>query len=444
MKLLRPITRQPVQYLLGAFVRFVQLESSDSIFLLLAATAALALANSRFASAYESLLTFPLHAAIATASMSWTLRDFVNDGLMTGFFLVMGLEVKRELLVGELTSPRRALLPILAALGGILIPIGLYLTLNHCKAAEIGWGVPIATDVAFSLAVLAFFGSTVPMGLKVFLVTLAIVDDIAGVLVIAVVYTEQLDTRYLILTFSIVLFCLVLNWIGVEHLGVYIGVGAALWLAVHASGLHATLTGILLALMIPASRAPKNFLPKKTAPLASSARSVPGDRSVNLEVRKHAHAADSDIDRVESPLDRLQSTMHPWVSFGVVPLFALANADISLHGVPLNAGLRPIFLGVLVGLFLGKPIGITVFSWLAVHFRVAELPRGVTMAQLHAVSWLGGIGFTVSIFIAGLAFPEREQYAVSRVAVLLASIFAAISGGFLLTCCFNFRRKSVR
>jgi NhaA family Na+:H+ antiporter len=443
MKLLQPISRQPVQYLLGAFVRFVRLESSGSIFLLLAATAALVLANSTFASAYEGLLNFPIRAAIANASMSWTVRDCVNDVLMTAFFLVMGLEVKRELLAGELTSPRRALLPILAALGGVLTPSGLYLILNRGNAAEVGWGVPIATDVAFSLAVLALFGRKVPIGLKVFLVTLAIVDDIAGVLVIAVAYTRRVDTRYLILSLLIVLFCLFLNWLKVTHLGVYIGIGVALWWAVHASGLHSTLAGILLALTIPASSAGKGVLRTSRSEFESSAGSVQRTMPMNREARKHAHATGRDVEFHESSLDRLQTAMHPWVSFGIVPLFALTNADISLHGIQMNAAVRPIFLGVLFGLLVGKPLGITAFSWLAVRFRIAELPRGITMAQLHAASWLGGIGFTVSIFIAGLAFPDREQYAVSRVAVLLASIFAAISGGSLLAFCFKSRRNSL-
>jgi NhaA family Na+:H+ antiporter len=441
MMSLRPITRQPVQYLIGAFVRFVQLESSGSIFLLLAATAALVLANSTFAPTYEALLNLPIRAAIANASMSWTVRDCVSDVLMTAFFLVMGLEVKRELLVGELASPRRALLPMFAALGGVLTPSALYLILSRGKAAEMGWGVPIATDVAFSLAVLALFGSKVPIGLKVFLVTLAILDDIAGVLVIAVAYTDRLDTGYLVLSLSIVLFCLLLNWLGVTHLGVYISIGAALWWAVHASGLHATLAGILLALTIPASGADRGFLKNGRGQFESSPRSVRRTRSTNRAARKHAHAMGRDIELHESSLDRLQTAMHPWVSFGIVPLFALTNADISLRGMQMNAELRPIFLGVLFGLFVGKPLGITVFSWLAVRFRIAELPHGITMAQLHAASWLGGIGFTVSIFIAGLAFPEPERYAVSRVAVLLASIFAAISGGTLLALCLNSRRN---
>jgi NhaA family Na+:H+ antiporter len=443
MQLLQPISRQPVQYLLGAFARFVQLESLGSIFLLLAATAALVLANSSLAPAYEALLNLAIHAAIANVSISLTIRNCVNDVLMTAFFLVMGLEVKRELLVGELTSPRRALLPILAALGGVLTPIGLYLILNRGKAAEMGWGVPIATDVAFSLAVLALFGSKVPIGLKVFLATLAIVDDIAGVLVIAVAYTDRLDTRYLILSFLIVLFCLFLNWLGVTQLGVYIGIGAALWWAVHASGLHATLAGILLALTIPASSTGKGFLQERRTRIERSAKAVQRTRPMSRKAGKYVHAAGPDIKLHESPLDRLQTAMHPWVSFGIVPLFALTNADISLHGMQMDAGLRPIFLGVLFGLLVGKPLGITAFSWLAVHFRIAELPRGIRMAQLHAASWLGGIGFTVSIFIADLAFPDRQQYAVSRMAVLLASIFAAISGGSLLAFCFKSGRKSL-
>jgi NhaA family Na+:H+ antiporter len=417
-KLLQPIDRRPLQYLIASFVRFARLESSASIVLLLAAAVALVLANSTMASAYEALLKAPIHLNIGRVSISWTVHDCVNDLLMALFFLVIGLEVKRELLVGELASFRRALLPMVAALGGVLTPIAAYLILNQQKSAEMGWGVPIATDVAFSLAVLALFGRRIPVGLKVFLVTLAIVDDIAGVLVIAIAYTDRLHVGYIAVAALIVLFCLALNRFGVQRLSVYMVAAIALWLAVRASGLHPTIAGILLALTIP-TRVSVQAEPEGMAPLKRKSR-------------KQLHTIRSSTDLYESPLDRLQTKLHPWVSFGIVPLFAVTNADISLHAIHLTRIFRPIFFGILFGLLVGKPLGITLFSWIAVRLRLAELPRGITWIQLHAVSWLGGIGFTVSIFIAGLAFQEQQRYAIARIAVCVASVFAAGIGAALL------------
>lgn len=422
-KLSRPIDKRPLEYLIAPFVRFARLESSASIVLLLTATAAVVLANSRIAPAYEALLKIPIHFSVGTVAISWTIHDCVNDLLMALFFLVIGLEVKRELVVGELASLRRALLPMVAALGGVLTPIAIYLTLNHQKSAEMGWGVPIATDVAFSLAVLALFGRRIPIGLKVFLVTLAIVDDIAGVLVIAIAYTDRLHPGYIALVALIVLFCVGLNWFGVKRLSIYMIAGIALWFAVRVSGLHPTVAGILLAMTIPAqvSIEPKAF--RGQGSLQSPAVAQPS---------KQLHSIRSSTELYESPLDRLQAMLHPWVSFGIVPLFALTNADISLRAIHLDPIVRPVFWGIMLGLLVGKPLGITLFSWMAVRLRLAELPRGITWAQLHAVSWLGGIGFTVSIFIAGLAFEEQQRYAVARIAVCIASLFAAGIGASLL------------
>jgi NhaA family Na+:H+ antiporter len=308
----------------------------------------------------------------------------------------VGLEVKREFLTGELRSLRRALLPVLAALGGVVTPALLYLVLNGSGPAARGWGVPIATDVAFSLAVLAVFGRRIPTGLKVFLVALAIVDDIAGVAVIAVAYTQQLRLDYLAIAGLLFAICLLLNWRDVRALIVYVPLGVALWWAMNMSGIHPTMAGILFALALPAGRG----------------RDAGG-------VQK-------------SPASRLERALHPWVSFAIVPLFALVNAAISLHGVNREALLHPLFLGVVLGLLLGKPLGITLFSWIAVRLRLAELPRNVSWSQLHAVSWLGGIGFTVSIFIAGLAFQTEEQYTLARIAVLAASACAAGIGAWAL------------
>ncbi|MEO6911181.1 MAG: Na+/H+ antiporter NhaA [Edaphobacter sp.] len=434
MSIFPQIDPRPVRRLLEPFARFVQMESSSSIVLLLATIAALFLANSRFAPAYEAFLHLPLGASAGSASFQWTLHDWVNDALMAVFFLLVGLEVKRELLIGELASARRAFLPVLAALGGVITPALIYYALNVHGPEARGWGIPVATDIAFSLAVLKLFGSKVPLGLKIFLASLAIVDDIAGVLIIAVAYTRQLQLWYLALVVLLFLVCLLLNRLGVARLSVYMVVGIALWWAFRSSGLHPTLAGILLALAIPSRTfiPASSFLDRGRSRLQQFEEAVAVSGPQGRDVREPLHKLRIGLQRAESPLDRLQSSLLPWVSFGIVPLFALVNAGISLHSFHSATVLHPAFLGIFLGLVLGKPLGITVFSWLAVRLRFAELPPEVRWIDLHAVAWLGGIGFTVSIFIAGLAFTTDEQYTVARIAVLAASTCAAAVGAVLL------------
>ena len=427
--------RRPVKHLLEPFTRFAQLESSSSIVLLLATIAALLLANSRLDGTYEALLQFPMGASAGSVSFQLTIHDWVNDALMAIFFLVVGLEVKRELLIGELASFRRAFLPVLAALGGVLTPALIYFALNVHGPGARGWGIPVATDIAFSLAVLKLFGTRIPIGLKIFLASLAIVDDIAGVLIIAVAYTRQLHLWYFALVALLFLICLLLNRLGVTRLSAYMAVGIALWWAFRASGLHPTLAGILLALAIPSRTfiPAGRFLDRGRIRLRQFEEAVERSGPQSHDVREPLHKLRTGLEWAESPLDRLQSTLHPWVSFVIVPLFALTNAGISLHRFHAGTMLHPAFLGIFFGLVLGKPLGITAFSWLAVRLRLAELPAGVRWIDLHAVAWLGGIGFTVSIFIAGLAFATEEQYTAARIAVLAASACAAAMGATLLS-----------
>lgn len=428
------IDQRPARRLLVPFARFAELESSGSMVLLLATVTALALANSRFAGAYERFLELPFGASFGTEAFHWTLQEWVNDGLMAIFFLVVGLEVKRELLLGELASFRRALLPVMGALGGVVTPAIFYWFRNGGGPGARGWGIPIATDIAFSLAILTLFSKRVPVGLKIFLVTLAIVDDIAGVLVIAVAYSSHLRLGFLALVVMIFGVCLLLNRIGVLRLSVYMTAGVVLWWATHASGVHATLAGIVLALAIPSRTfiGTGSFLERGRARLTELAKAVRHSGPLNPAAREHLHKLRSGIELVESPLDRLQAGLHPWVSFGIVPLFALTNAGISLHGFRLGSVRQPVISGILLGLVLGKPIGITVFSWMAVRLRLAELPHGVSWLQLHAVSWLGGIGFTVSIFIAGLALGAGKEYTTARIAVLGGSACAAAMGAAMI------------
>lgn len=424
----RPVTR-----LLEPFARFAQLETSSSVVLLAATLTALLLANSSFSGSYIHWLATPLGLSAGHLLFSWPVSLWVNDVLMAVFFLVVGLEVKRELLVGELASFQRAILPVLAALGGMVVPALIYLAFNHVGAGARGWGVPIATDIAFSLAVLTALGKRIPFALRIFLASLAIADDIGGVLVIAVAYTRTLHWIWLGVSAALFLIGLAINRLGVVRLSVYVAIGILLWCSLHASGIHPTLAGIALSLITPS----RTFLP--TSSFVERAYS-------RLEKFKTAHAADPNsieagkhleplrmsLHLVQSPLDRLQSELHPWVSYGIMPLFALTNAGIPLRGLHLSSLVQPEFAGVALGLLLGKPLGITLFSWLAVRTRVAQLPRGVSWLQLHGASWVAGIGFTVAIFIAGLAFESETSYTQARIAILLASSLAALIGAAML------------
>ncbi len=406
--------------------------------MLLAATlAALVFANTGLSGVYGRVLDLHLGMNAGHAAFSWPVSVWINDVLMAVFFLVVGLEVKRELLVGELASFRRAILPVVAAAGGMIVPALIYLALNHGTTAVRGWGVPIATDIAFSLAILTALGRRIPFALRIFLASLAIADDIGGVLVIAVAYTQQLHLGWLLASAALLGVGLLFNKLGVVRLPVYLGVGALLWFTLHAAGIHPTLSGIALALVLPSRTflPPEHFVERGHQRLEKF-KAAHASGLQHTEGIEHLSRLSLGLHLVESPLDRLQRQLHPWVSYGIMPLFALANAGISLRGFHASSIFQPAFAGVALGLLLGKPIGITLFSLLAVQFRVAQLPRGVTWRHLHGASWVAGIGFTVAIFIAGLAFGNGASYTQTRIAILLASSLAALLGSMLLrfTC----------
>ncbi len=414
-------------------MRFAQVESSSSIVLLLATCIALYLANSRFAPLYQDILRLPLKAGVGGTAFIWPVELWINDVLMAVFFLMVGLEVKREILIGELASFRRAILPGFAALGGMVVPAGIYLALNHSTSTAQGWGVPVATDIAFSLAVLGAFGKRIPLALRVFVASLAIADDIGGVFVIAVAYTRELHLAWIAAGAGIFMICLLLNRLGVADLPAYLILGALLWGCLQQSGVHPTLAGVLLASTIPS----RSFLPADHFVEGGQVRLREFKRA--RDVAGHSRGARESLQGlahylrlVESPLDRLQAKLQPWVSYGILPLFALANAGISFHIFQPTLLKQPAFTGVALGLLLGKPIGIMLFSSLAVRLHIADLSHSMTWKQLHAVSWIAGIGFTVSIFIAGLAFGDGPEYMQSRMAILFASICAAMIGAILL------------
>ncbi len=408
---------------------FVGIEASGGLVLLAATAVAIAWANSPWDSAYHDLWHARLALDFNLFRIDETLGHLVNDGLMAIFFFVVGLEIKRELVEGELASPRRAALPVAAALGGMIVPALIYLAWNAGSDGQHGWGIPMATDIAFALGALALLGSRVPFGLKVFLLALAIADDLGAIAVIAIFYTDDLSPEALAWAGAALALILAVRRAGVRSTDVYVVLGALLWVAVLKSGIHATIAGVLLAALTPAR--------------PYSARAAFDDHARDLLERFRAAQAAGDHEReqfllkemewlargAESPLDRLERVLHPWVSYLVVPVFALANAGLVIDGDALRAAAEsPVTMGIIMGLVLGKVTGITAFAWIAVRLGWAALPAGVNWHGMVGAGLLGGIGFTVSLFITGLAFDNATLVAEAKMGILAASVIAGALG----------------
>jgi NhaA family Na+:H+ antiporter len=410
------------------FQRFIQTEAAGGVLLLLSATAALIAANSPWAGAYEHFLSIPFGVNLPDHSLSMTLREWINDGLMAVFFLLVGLEIKRQLIAGELSSPRLAALPIAGALGGMIVPAGIYLLVNHSGVAARGWAIPMATDIAFALGALALVAPKLPIGVKVFLTALAIVDDMGAVAVIALFYTTGLDWTALSLAVVALSGLVALNRLRVGELLPYLALGLVLWVFVHQSGIHSTIAGVLLALTIP-TRTRINaaeFSAEARALLDDFDRTETGDLLV-LTSRGQEEAVFSlgDATRgVTAPLVRLERALHSLSAFVIMPLFALANAGISVGATALD---WRVVLGIVAGLTVGSPWG----SW---PRRVAPFPRTPPSAEarhrevLHGCAWLGGMGFTMSLFIATLAFEGTPLHNSAKVGILAGSPVAGLVG----------------
>ncbi|HEX7185841.1 MAG TPA: Na+/H+ antiporter NhaA, partial [Thermoanaerobaculia bacterium] len=417
---------------------FAHTASSGGIVLLVCTAIALAWANSPWAASYHHLWELEIAIDAGPVAIRSTLHHLINDGLMVVFFFLVGLEIKREVRIGELASFQRAALPAAAALGGMVVPAALYAALNLGGSGSAGWGIPMATDIAFALGVLALLGNRVPAGLKVFLAALAIVDDIGAVLVIALFYTGGVDWVALGAAGALLLLAAGANAAGVRRPWAYSVIGVALWGAVLASGVHATVAGVLLAMAIP-SRTRINedeFLRRAHRSVeAFEGACGPGTNVLTNQAQQEALLnLETLCEQAQAPLQRMERKLHGIVAFGIMPLFALANAGVQLAGGDAGMALSgPVTLGILLGLVLGKPLGITLFSWIAVRAGLAALPRGVTWRQIHGVAWLGGIGFTMSLFVAGLAFPDAPALlTAAKLGVLAASLVAGLCGWFLL------------
>jgi NhaA family Na+:H+ antiporter len=413
------------------FQQFTRLQASGGILLLAATVLALIWANSLWGHSYFELWETYLKIELGDLVLKESLLHWVNDGLMVIFFFLVGLEIKREILVGELTSLRRATLPLAAAVGGMVLPASIYILFNLGGDGASGWGIPMATDIAFLLGLLTVLGSRVPVSLKVFFTALAIADDLGAVLVIALFYSSEISWLALGVGAIFLIALVVLNRGHVRHPLPYALLGIGLWLAFLQSGIHPTIAGVLLALTIPA-RTPTRasaFVAQCTAALGGLEPDDPHEESRRQQAA--AQTLEVIAERIQSPLQRLERMLNPWVAYLIVPIFALANAGVDMGGNLADALTHPIGLGIIAGLVLGKPLGITLFSWIAVRLGIADLPYDVSWRQLFAASWLAGIGFTMSLFIANSAF-SGALLDTAKISILVASALAAAIGFGLL------------
>ena len=383
-----------INYITSPFKWFFKLEAASGLLLLISAVIALIVSNSSFSSTYFEILQSYFFIGVNNIGIKMSLLHWVNDALMAVFFFFVTLEIKREFLQGELSNPKQALLPIIAAIGGMLVPALIYVYINFQTGDTLrAWAIPSATDIAFSLGVLSLLGSRVPISLKVFLTALAIIDDLGAIVIIAFFYTGDLSVKYLsllLLTFICLIF---LNKFNVRKYIPYLLLGLILWFFTHESGVHATISGVLLATVIPHRKKEKDF----------------------------------------SLLIKIEHGISPYVAFGIMPLFAFANAGVSLEGVNFNSLLSPVPLGILLGLFFGKQIGVLLFSLASIKLKIAEMPNNANWLNFYGVGVLTGIGFTMSLFIGNLAFMENTQYIDGvKIGVLAGSLLSSIFGYFLL------------
>ncbi len=420
--------------LLTPLERFIKGETNSGILLVICTILALLIANSPYLHQYESILAGHWRIGSDYFQLDMSLHHWINDGLMTFFFFLVGLEIKREVLVGELSDLRSALLPVCAAVGGMVVPALCYFALNAQGAGANGWGIPMATDIAFAVTALVLLGGRCPKALMTFVIALAIVDDMGAVLVIALFYTSDVHVVSLLWAGAMLAAMVALNVMGVRRPWVYFAFGAALWVFMHHSGLHATLAGILAAMTIPArpKYRPIVFLEGAEQLLARFKDKREADRNIlrNTGMAATLQTLENGINKAQTPLQNLEHAHHLPVNFLIIPLFALANAAIPIDTATLGAVFSDsVTLGVIVGLVLGKPVGIVLATWLAVKSGVCKLPTGVSLAHIVGAGLLAGIGFTMSIFIAELGFSGEKVLLVhAKTGILFASIAAAVLG----------------
>ena len=383
-----------INYISAPFKWFFKLEAASGLILLIAAILALIISNSNFSSLYFETLEQYLFIGINNFGIKLSVLHWINDGLMAIFFFFVTLEIKREFLQGELSNIKQALLPIIGAVGGMLVPALFYIYINIDDPTTLnGWAIPSATDIAFSLGVLSLLGSRVPISLKVFLTALAIIDDLGAILIIAIFYSGDLSIKYLLLMLVATIALIIINKFNVRKFSPYLVIGLLLWDFTHNSGIHATIAGVLMAMSIPHRKKEKDF----------------------------------------SLLIKVEHAISPYVAFGIMPLFAFANAGVSLDGLSFSSMFDKVPLGIILGLFFGKQIGVFLFSYISIKLRIASMPSNANWMNFYAVGVLTGIGFTMSLFVGNLAFAENLQYIDGvKIGVLTGSLLSTLTGYFLL------------
>ncbi len=434
MKITNP--EPPIEKLIRPFKEFTRAEASSGILLIICTVIALVWANTGMSESYFSLWHTKISIGIENFKLDYSLHHWINDGLMAVFFFVVGLEIKREFLVGELSTPRQAILPVAAALGGMVFPALIYIIFNAGGKGEAGWGIPMATDIAFVIGLMALLGSNVPSNLKIFITALAIADDIGAVLVIAFFYTAQLSLTALGIAAGIFVLLFTANRMGVRNLLVYIVLGIGLWLAFLMSGIHATVAGVLLAFVVPATSRynTRDFLVNGKELLDEFDREGEEGPNVlaNEERQNIVLTLEGTCAKVLTPLQRFEHSLNPWVSFFIMPVFALANAGVPLQEDFFESLVNEVSLGIIAGLFIGKQVGIFIFSWLAVKLNIASLPSKVNWKHIYGAGILAGIGFTMSLFITNLAFSSEDLTNIAKVGILAASLISGVTGYILL------------
>lgn len=427
---LKDTIKDPFDNLRQPFIRFLKIESSGGILLIIATISALLIANSHWASFYESFWKHDFTIGADFFNLTKPILLWINDGLMAIFFFLVGLEIKRELIAGELSSPKKAALPIIAAIGGMLVPAGLFFFFNRNGQGLEGWGIPMATDIAFSLGVLSLLGKRVPIALKVFLVAFAIVDDIGAIIIIAIFYSSQIHWSLLIIALVLVIVLFVFNAVNIRFIPLYMIIGWIIWYLFLKAGIHPTIAGVLIAFSIPSNRKIKlkDFSFRMNRNLNDFC-DEPCEDSMTLNHKQLASIDNmqSQIDKVQSPLQQLEHNLHGFVTYMIMPLFAFANAGVVLQGAGL-ASFNTITLSISASLVLGKITGILLFSFLTVKLGLSALPDNTGWKHIVGASMLGGIGFTMSLFISNLAYDNIILINQAKLGILIGSLVAALLG----------------
>ncbi len=416
------------------FQRFFRKEATSSILLIAATIMALIWINSRIGETYHSFWHTEVSFAFGPFHISKTLVHWINDGFMSLFFFTVGLEIKREILVGELATPKKALLPVIAALGGMIVPGLIYAILNVGSTTINGWGVPVATDIAFALGAVAVFGRRLPVGLRIFLAAFAIADDLGAVVIIAIFYTKEIVWSYLIISLFLIVGLAIANFLWIRWTLVYAILGLAVWFFVLGSGIHPTIAGVIVSLFVPARGRydTDNFLQnvkKITEQFECEEQSCGYSILLNQDHMHAVQALELACHDVETPLQRLMHALHPWVAFLILPFFALGNTGLTFHNIVFSEMVsNTVIMGIVFGLVFGKPIGIMLFSYLSVKTGIASLPQEVRWSHIFGGAMLGGIGFTMSLFLADISFSDPQILNYARIAILTGSVLSAAMG----------------